>query len=241
MTPDVMLPDPAIGHGDVSVLLAEQFVSVQGEGPWTGQRCAFVRFSRCNLTCAWCDEKRTWDWTRYRPAEVSRRVSVAALADWVRESGVDLLVITGGEPMIQQRAMVALAERVRPSVRVQVETNGTRAPAPELAGLVNLWVVSPKLAHSGVAYGRRIVPPALAALRETGRVAFKFVVAEPDRDFAEIDTLVDDFGLDPATMWVMPEGETAHSVAAGVEALREPAAARGWQVSTRLHILQGVR
>ncbi|WP_084497327.1 7-carboxy-7-deazaguanine synthase QueE [Nocardia amamiensis] len=238
-----MLPDPAIGPGEVSVLLAENFVSVQGEGPYTGQHCAFVRFSRCNLSCSWCDEKRTWDWTQYRPDEVSRRMPVAAVADWVRESGVDLLVITGGEPMIQQPAMIALAEQVRPSVRVQVETNGTQAPTPHLAQLVDLWVVSPKLAHSGVAYSRRIVPPALEALRDSGRrVAFKFVVTDnPAADFAEIDALAADLGLDPVTIWVMPEGETAHRVAAGVEQLREPAAARGWQVSTRLHILQGVR
>lgn len=238
---DAMLPDPVIGQDEVSVLLAEQFVSVQGEGPWTGQHCAFVRFSRCNLTCSWCDEKRTWDWTRYRPAVVSRRVPAAAVADWVRESGVDLLVITGGEPMIQQRTMTALAEGVRPAVRVQVETNGTQAPSPELAGLVDLWVVSPKLAHSGVAHGRRIVPPALSALRDTGRVAFKFVVADPGADFAEIDSLAGEFALDPATIWVMPEGETAQKVTTGVEMLRDPAAARGWQVSTRLHILQGIR
>lgn len=164
-----------------------------------------------------------------------------AVADWVHESGVDLLVITGGEPVIQQRAMSALAERVRPAVRVHVETNGTQAPHPELAELVDLWVVSPTLAHSGIAYDRRIVPPALRALRDTNRAVFKFVVADPATDFGEIDALVSDLELNPASIWVMPEGRTAHSVATGVLQLREPAAARGWRVSTRLHILQGIR
>ncbi|MEU6562608.1 7-carboxy-7-deazaguanine synthase QueE [Nocardia nova] len=233
-----MPPGPV---SEPSVLLAEQFVSVQGEGPYSGQPCAFTRFSRCNLACAWCDEKPTWDWSQFRPEEVSRRVSVAAVADWVLESDVDLLVITGGEPMIQQHAMIALAENVRPAVRVQVETNGTQAPDPELVDLVDLWVVSPKLAHAGMTYGRRIVPQALRALRDTGQVAFKFVVTDPGTDFAQIDDLVDDFGLDPASIWVMPEGETAHRVATGVQQLREPAAARGWKVSNRLHILQGIR
>ncbi|QIS22179.1 7-carboxy-7-deazaguanine synthase QueE [Nocardia terpenica] len=143
------IPDPVARSGAQTVLLAEQFESVQGEGPWTGQRCAFVRFSRCNLTCSWCDEKHTWDWCRYRPGEVSRRVPVHDVAAWVRECEVDLLVITSGEPMIQQAAMIALADEVGTAVRVQVETNGTQIPCRELVERVDLWVVSPKLSSSG--------------------------------------------------------------------------------------------
>ncbi|MEV0299090.1 7-carboxy-7-deazaguanine synthase QueE [Nocardia sp. NPDC050710] len=236
----MMLPDPVAAPHEATVLLAEKFESIQGEGPWTGQRCVFVRFSRCNLTCGWCDEKSTWDWNRYHPAEVSSHVPVRELVAWVLERDVDLLVITGGEPMIQQPAMIALAAGVGSEVRVQVETNGTQAPQPELRELVDLWVVSPKLSNSGVDYGRRIVPSALKALRSTGRAAFKFVVADHG-DFTEIDKLAADFGLDPATIWVMPEGESPAKVTAGVELLRGPAAARGWQVSTRLHILNDVR
>ena len=61
---------------DVAVILAEKFVSFQGEGPLTGQRCAFVRMSRCNLRCVWCDTPYTWDWARYAPSEVAERVGV---------------------------------------------------------------------------------------------------------------------------------------------------------------------
>jgi len=57
-----------------SAILAEKFGSFQGEGPLTGQRCVFVRFSRCDLRCSWCDTKYTWDWTQYDPKEVSERV-----------------------------------------------------------------------------------------------------------------------------------------------------------------------
>ncbi|MGW4370330.1 7-carboxy-7-deazaguanine synthase QueE [Nocardia takedensis] len=226
--------------GGVVVRLSERFESVQGEGPFTGQRCVFVRFSHCNLTCGWCDEKKTWDWARFDPREVSSRVPVAELVDWARERPVDLLVITGGEPMIQQPAMIALAGGVRSRMRVQVETNGTQTPCPELVELVDLWVVSPKLSHSGVRYDRRIVPAALSALRGTGRAVFKFVVTGT-ADFDEIDRITAELGVEASSVWVMPEAVTAQAVTDGVAALHGPASERGWQVSTRRHILDGVR
>ncbi|WP_288048031.1 7-carboxy-7-deazaguanine synthase QueE [Nocardia sp.] len=220
-----------------TVLVAERFVSTQGEGPYAGQRCAFVRLSRCNLRCGFCDTKQTWDWSRYRPAEVSQRIPTAQIAEWVTGVGVDLLVITGGEPMLQQPAMAAITQGV--NARVQVETNGTIAPIPELAERVQMWVVSPKLANSGMPHATRIVPDALAALTATGRAVFKFVVADVDADFAEITGLQTTHGLSP--IWVMPEGETVEAVVAGLAAIHDKAVARGWNVSGRLHVLAGAR
>jgi 7-carboxy-7-deazaguanine synthase len=206
MTVIPLLPDRVEG----TAIIAEKFGSLQGEGPWAGQRCVFVRLSRCNLKCGWCDTRYTWD----------------------------LMVITG-EPMLQQPAMTALAAGVPDGVRVQVETNGTQLPDPALVDLVDLWVVSPKLANSGMDYASRIVPAALAGFMATGRAAFKFVVTDPKIDFKEITELVEEFGLAP--VWVMPEGETRGKVLAGMDTVTEPAVARGWNVSTRLHVLAGVR
>ncbi len=234
MNAPMVLPELAEG----SAILAERFSSFQGEGPWTGQRCVFVRFSRCNLKCGFCDTPESWDWSRYNPTEVSEKVPVTELVSWVRERAVDMIVLTGGEPMLQQSAMAALV-RGLDGMRVQVETNGTMAPTPELASLVDLWVVSPKLANSGMAYSVRIRPKALAALAATGRAAFKFVVTEPDHDLDEIAQLVDEHRLDP--VWVMPEGTTREKVLAGMDALYDSATERGWNVSTRLHILTGAR
>ncbi|MFD2422425.1 7-carboxy-7-deazaguanine synthase QueE [Amycolatopsis pigmentata] len=228
-------PDRVAG----TAIVAESFESFQGEGPLTGQRCAFCRFSRCNLNCSWCDTKYTWDWSQYEPTEVSRRVPVPELVDWIAERAVDLVVITGGEPMLQQPAMTALAAGVNDGVRVQVETNGTQAPVPALAELVDLWVVSPKLANSGVDYSRRIVPHALDALCATGRAVFKFVVTDHATDFDEISRLADDFELNP--IWVVPEGDTREKVLAGMDAIYDPAVERGWNLSTRLHVLTGAR
>ena len=220
-------------------VVAEQFVSVQGEGPLTGQRCAFVRFSRCNLSCAWCDQPETWDWSRYAPSVVSSRVRVEELADWVAGCGVDLLVVTGGEPLLQGHALAALVEALPSDVRVQVETNGTRIPQPALIERVTLWVASPKLANSGLPVGRRIVPRALGALAASGRAVFKFVICHPHTDIDEVADLARRYDLAP--VWVMAEGTTVQAVVAGTAALMAPAAAHGWHVSTRLHVLAGVR
>lgn len=234
MTAAMLPPERVEG----SAILTERFESFQGEGPWTGQRCVFLRFSRCNLKCGFCDTPESWDWSRYNPTEVSERVPVTELVSWVRERAVDMMVITGGEPMLQQPAMAALAREVA-NVRVQVETNGTIAPTPELASLVDLWVVSPKLANSGMTYSARIKPSSLTALTATGRAVFKFVVTDPDHDLDEIAQLVDEHQLAP--VWVMPEGATREKVLAGMDALYGAATERGWNVSTRLHILTGAR
>ncbi|GAA3012936.1 7-carboxy-7-deazaguanine synthase QueE [Actinokineospora diospyrosa] len=226
------------GRAEGTAILAEKFESFQGEGPLTGQRCVFIRFSRCNLKCGFCDTPETWDWSRYKPSEVSERVPVADLVSWVRERAVDLVVITGGEPMLQQPAIAALAGEL-PGVRVQIETNGTVEPVPELADRIDLWVVSPKLANSGMDYSARIKPLALGALAATSRAVFKFVVADPANDIDEITKLVEEYHLAP--VWAMPEGTTREAVLAGMDALYGPAAARGWNVSTRLHILTGAR
>lgn len=234
MNPLPLAPERVEG----SAILTEKFESFQGEGPWTGQRCVFVRFSRCNLKCGFCDTAESWDWSRYDPSEASEKVPVTELVSWVRERAVDMMVITGGEPMLQQPAMTALARGAK-GIRVQVETNGTLAPTPDLASRVDLWVVSPKLANSGMSYSSRIKPGALAALVATGRAVFKFVVNDPKSDLDEIAELVKEYKLGP--VWVMPEGTTREKVLAGMDALFAPATARGWNVSTRLHILTGAR
>src|SRR5262249_48032029 len=224
---------------DSAVFVNEKFVSFQGEGPLAGQRCAFVRFSHCNLACSWCDTEESWNFAKYDRKQVSSRIAVSGLAAWVAGQNVDLLVITGGEPMVQQGAMVSLVSSVPGWVRVQVETNGTRVPLPELVERVDLWVVSPKLANSQMAYGDRIKPDALAALRATGRAAFKFVVTDAGRDFEEIASLVEELSLAP--VWVMPEGTTEDAVLEGLRRVCGPALKRGWNVSSRLHILTGIR
>lgn len=225
---------PASTTGESTALLAEAFVSVQGEGPLLGQRAAFVRFSRCNLTCGWCDSKYTWDWGRFDPRQECQRATVREVAAWVAGQRVDLVIVTGGEPLLQQPALAELARLLGSLVRIQVETNGTVVPSTEVAEAVEVFVVSPKLANSGVAFIQRIVPGALTALAATGKAQWKFVVTDV-ADLDEIVVLAEEFGLRP--VWVMPQGTTPTAVLDGQRMLAEAVLARGWNLTTRLHIL----
>lgn len=220
-----------------ALLITETFgPTFQGEGPSSGQPAIFIRTSRCNLTCGWCDEPRTWDHSRFVLAEHTTRRSVASLAEWALSHDTELVVITGGEPLIQQRKLLPLvATLLDAGRRVEFETNGSIAPLPDLRSDRVQFNVSPKLASSGVDADQRIVPDALSALAQANSV-YKFVITSEHReaDLAEADQLADTYGL--RRVWLMPEGTTRDAVSAGLHALAEPALKRGWGLTTRLHV-----
>ena len=222
--------------GEGELVVAEVFgPTFQGEGPSVGRRAGFVRLGRCNLDCSWCDTPYTWDWSRYDPAEELRHEPVAAVLVQLEAMGPDIVVVTGGEPLLQQRRLVALLEGCAArGWPVEIETNGTIVPDERLAGLVGQWNVSPKLANSGISMETRIRPDALAALRATGRAVFKFVVAEP-AELDEVGALVEAHGLEP--VWIMPEGTDPGTLLDRARGLADPVLRRGWNLTPRLHVL----
>jgi organic radical activating enzyme len=220
----------------VSVLrVAEMFASFQGEGPSAGQRAAFIRLSGCGVGCSWCDEPQTWDWSRYSREQESSRAEVDEACAWAAGMGAGLAVITGGEPMAQQRAVTGLACALAAAgLRVEVETSGTVIPARELCAAVSMFSVSPKLANSGVPVERRIRPEALAAFAACGKAVFKFVACGAG-DLDEAGELAARFGLAP--VWIMPEGTTAGQMLEGMRELADRVLERGWNLTGRSHVL----
>src|SRR3977135_1497228 len=108
----------------MTLVVSELFgPTLQGEGPSAGQRAGFVRLGRCSLNCAWCDTPYSWDWKRYDPAVELRELEVGAVAARIRAMDVPMVIVPGGEPLLQQRAVVALL-RLLPGLAVEVETNG---------------------------------------------------------------------------------------------------------------------
>lgn len=219
-----------------SLLVSEVFgPTLQGEGPSAGRSAVFVRLGRCNLSCVWCDTAYSWDGARFDLTTELRRISVDGLVEDVLKRDAELVVITGGEPLLQARPLVALVEALRVAGRrVEFETAGT-IPPKELAGLVDLFVVSPKLGNSALPANRRLRWAVLSAFAELPNAVFKFVLCSP-AELAEVDEIVSKLSLQPARVWIMPEGVTGEAVSRGLRELAGGAASRGWSLTDRLHI-----
>lgn len=215
----------------------EIFTTIQGEGPSTGVPSIFVRLSLCNLHCDWCDTRHTWDWANYDPRTEILHLEAGDVAARVLGADVANVVFTGGEPLLQARELAAVAGAVAGAGRrIEVETNGTIAPPPELAPHVTQWNVSPKLANSGNTADERESAGALAWFAAQPGAFFKFVVADPE-DVDEVRALVERHGLPTGRVILMPEGTDAATLSARAAWLVPLCVACGYRFSTRLHVL----
>jgi 7-carboxy-7-deazaguanine synthase len=226
--------DREANGGDV-LRLSEVFDSLQGEGVNVGKPCRFVRLALCNLHCHYCDTKYTWDFERYDYAREVREVSLDAITEQLRAAPAGHVVVTGGEPLLQQRALATVFERVPSELFIEIETNGTRVPLPSLCERVNQWNVSPKLSTAGDPEALRIRPDALAALRDTGRAYLKLVVqTEQERDEAE--ALRERFGFARDRTLFMPQATTREELDARSTQVAAWSQALSLRFSSRLHV-----
>ncbi len=193
---------------NATLQLAEIFYSVQGEGTWTGTPAAFVRLAGCNLACAFCDTDYALKFVAHVDEVVAR----------VRAEAGDcpMVVVTGGEPLIQ-RATLALIDALRADGRrVHVESNGTL----DVALPPGVWLtVSPK---------ERLHPAMAARANEVklivdGRIPDEWLPAFPAA----------------TPVFLQPEGNKPENVALAVEAAkRQPAR---YRLSLQTHKFIGVR
>lgn len=222
----------------------EIFASFQGEGPSAGEPCAFIRLSRCNLACVWCDTAYTWHFTGdtrpHRSGETFDRaanqvtLSEQQAAERIAALGQDRLVITGGEPTMQAAALVRMLELLPPMI-VEIETNGTAPPHPALDRFVTQYNVSPKLAHSGNPAELALIPERLDHWASEPRAFFKFVIAQPG-DVEEVLALAARHSIPAERIFLMAEGTDTATLHAREEWLGPLAASHGFSLSRRLHI-----
>jgi 7-carboxy-7-deazaguanine synthase len=247
------------GWGKVALVLAtvtpgepEIFASLQGEGPSAGRPSLFLRLSRCNLACVWCDTAYTWnfagraagetrphrDGTTYERAANQLTLPEAEVAARLLALPGDRLVVTGGEPLLQAPALarlLALLRAERPGLHVEVETNGTVAPPPALDALVDQYNVSPKLAQSGNPAALALPPERLSHWAAEPRAFFKFVVAGPE-DVAEVRALQQRHAIAGERLFLMPEGTGTDVLGERLRWLAPVCLAHGWRLTDRLHI-----
>ncbi len=224
------------------------FATRQGEGVTSGKPSVFLRLHYCNLTCGvpdgWkCDTWYTWDKTREEywtePNDLSYSDTVAVIESaWAMSFPDELAedkraVITGGEPLLQQDKIVNLLTEM-PEWTVEIETNGTIIPVPELHGCQ--FNCSPKLRNSGNTKRRRYKPEALRAINALENSWFKFVVTSVD-DLEEIDQIVTECELDKKKILIMPEGQTADVVEGNAQMISGAVEDKGWNLTMRNQLI----
>ncbi len=97
--------------------LMEQFYTIQGEGMHQGKAAYFIRLGGCDVGCAWCDVKESWDASKHPLTSVEDMVESA------KEYPGRLVVITGGEPLMYD--LTYLCEALHEAgFRIHLETSG---------------------------------------------------------------------------------------------------------------------
>lgn len=132
------------------------WATIQGEGPYAGWPAVFVRLAGCNLRCTFCDTNFEDDVRPWDPVALATHLAIMA-----KRLSKPFVVVTGGEPMLQEAVVDVARLLYRKDVLVQVETAGTVwADGIERFATV---VVSPKT-------------PAICEEAHTYGDAFKYVI-----------------------------------------------------------------
>lgn len=217
--------------------IAEIYASRQGEGRWTGAPSVFLRTSGCNLRCWFCDTPFTsWkpEGTTQSVDEVLRQVFAFQEQD---------VVLTGGEPLLYS-AIAEITRHLRSAGRrVTIETAGTIEQKFEC----DLLSISPKLSSSAPDrtqypewherhHARRNQVELVRRWIAQYSFQLKFVIAE-QADADEVQNYISQFSnLDPANVWLMPEGTRTEILDARAQWLRPYCHQHGFNFCQRSHI-----
>ena len=118
---------------DTSLPVMEDFYTLQGEGFHQGKAAYFIRLGGCDVGCVWCDVKDSWD------AEKHPKFKVESLKLKVKETPAEIVVITGGEPLMHD--LTELTKELQAAgLKTHIETSG----AHPLSGFWDWVCLSPK-------------------------------------------------------------------------------------------------
>jgi organic radical activating enzyme len=111
----------------------EHFYTLQGEGFHQGRAAYFIRLGGCDVGCVWCDVKDSWD------AEKHPKIEITNLVAEVKKTSTELVVITGGEPLMHNLDELTAALKAA-GLQTNIETSG----AHSLSGNWDWICLSPK-------------------------------------------------------------------------------------------------
>jgi 7-carboxy-7-deazaguanine synthase len=198
--------------------IIEIFYSLQGEGPWAGRPCTFVRLAGCvKPYCTWCD-------TRYALSG-GNDMTIGDILSQIKTLGCANIVITGGEPFMQKDEVILLHKALlRSNFSVQYETSG-KAGIPELKHA--FIVLSPKRPDKRWLIDKNDLVKA---------DCLKFVY-DSDKGGRIIKRFVKDNDIDASRVYIMPEGHTQKTQIDMMPEVFEFCLSNGFTMTPRLHVL----
>ena len=213
----------------------EIFKSIQGEGPNFGKPAIFLRTAQCNLKCTWCDTKYTWDWENYDYTKEVKEMTLEEIKEQLLDLEIKHLVITGGEPLLQQDDLADLLSFLKPNFYVEIETNCTILPNKMLTDLVDQWNVSPKTENSGNPLELYENNECYYFFANQENCFFKYVV-EDESDISEIKKFVAKYNIPENRVQLMTQASTKEEISAREKSISELAKANNFLFSPRLHV-----
>lgn len=233
--------------------VAEAFYSMQGEAQTMGRPSIFIRLAGCNLMCGgkgtekdgqlhngatWrCDTIEVWLKGKKKSHEELIQELDGRFGFLTRLKHGAHLIITGGEPLLQQDAIVSFLYYLSAQYGIEpfteIETNGTIEPVYDLEYLVDLFNVSPKLSNSGEPIDKRDTG-ALKAFSKLN-AQYKFVVSE-DEEINEVIVMMTRYKIQPNSVWLMPAASDRETLDKVSKYVIENALTYNMNYSHRLHI-----
>lgn len=204
---------------DNTIFLSDDklFYTLEGEGEYVGHPSVFMRLSMCNLTCKGfasadsphgCDSFISWS--------VKNKMTFDELFDYMTQNSYQCYLkdgaiwkITGGEPLIQQKALLQLVDqyifRFGYVPKIDFETNATIIPDFQWLDWKATFTTSPKLSNNGDPIEKRYKPEVLK-WHVKYNSGFKFVI-NSEEDFAEVlEKYINhpDIKVPKERVWLMP-------------------------------------
>ena len=152
-------------------------------------------------------------------------------------------MITGGEPLLQQEALMPLITSLsKNNYVIEIETNGTIDPVKPLLKMVNQWNISPKLNNSGNPKDKHCELEILTKYKSHPNAYLKFVIVER-QDITDAIKIAESAGFPANRLILMPEGTKGPDLIDKSGWLSDYCTKNGLRYSSRLHVLlwQGVR
>lgn len=240
---------------DNMLAISEHFYSLQGEGPNMGKPSVFLRLKHCNLLCGgggtvfdkqlhdgatWrCDTIETW--MKGTKLSIEELLVLFEMRGYIGNLRLGShLIITGGEPMLQQHAIEEFLKRLRFNRFIEsfteLETNCTVMPEISLDSSFHQINCSPKLKNSGVQKGKRYNEEVLERYANCLGSIWKFVIHKQE-DWLEIeDDFLGCFPILKKNVYLMPASSNREELAKNSIICANLALEHGCNFSSRLQI-----